>query len=38
MLGGRKSLGLPLLFAVSWSNEGPVPSPLRSLLLALALG
>lgn len=38
MLGGRKRLGLPLLFAVSQPNKGPVPSPLHSLLLILALG
>lgn len=38
MLGGKKSLELPLLFAVSQPNEGAVPSPLCSLLLLLALG
>lgn len=38
MLGGRKTLGVLLLFAVSQPKEGPVCSPLCSLLLALAFG
>lgn len=30
MLGEKKSVGLPLLFAVSWPNKGLVPSPVFS--------